>query len=335
MLSAFLVFGIPQMAQAIKIVSQNVHGLCNPVKRRWVYTHLSKLNPDILLLQETYLKSSGHPIFNKRHFPLPYQAPGTGKAKGVTILFQNSMRFVETSTVIDDGGRYIFLNGSLQDHVVTIAVIYAPNTNQEQFLMEVFTLLDAFKTGDLILGGDFNSVLDYWLDRSKEANTVVQSRPPKPSKLLDLLTWLDLCDIWQEQHPLERDYTFYSGWHLTHARIDFIFISSNLINKTEDSAIGFKLWRDHAWVSCVLNLSDSDLKSQRWFFNNFLLQDETHVQYIERQLQMYFGENDREETTPNFLWVASKPVLRGKLIALASKIIKKRILSRTLSKALL
>lgn len=97
------------------------------------------------------------------------------------------MRFVETSTVIDDDGRYIFLNGSLQDQAVTIAVIYAPNTNQDQFLTEVFTRLDTFKTGDLILGGDFYSILDYQLDRSNGTNKVVQGRAPKTSKFSELV----------------------------------------------------------------------------------------------------------------------------------------------------
>lgn len=141
------------MAQTIKIVSQNVRGLCNPVKGRCMYTHLSKLNPDVLLLQETHLKSGNHPIFNKRQFPLRYQALGSGKARGVAILFRNSVRFDESSTFIDKEGCYIYLNGSVQDHAVTLAVIYAPNTNQDQFLTDVFALLDTFRTGDLVLGG--------------------------------------------------------------------------------------------------------------------------------------------------------------------------------------
>lgn len=120
----------------------------NLVKRKCLYAHLSKRSPDVLMIQETHLKMGKHPIFNKQQFPHQYQAPGNGKARGVAILLKNTVRFEETSSLIDEEGRYVLVNGFLDAQAVTLAVLYVRNMNQEQYLTDILSKLETFKTGD-------------------------------------------------------------------------------------------------------------------------------------------------------------------------------------------
>lgn len=115
---------------------------------------------------------------------------------------------------------------------MTLAVLYVPNTSEEQYLAEILNKLDAFKTGEIILGGDFNSIINHKLDRSQ--NTEETSRkiaPQESSKIAEMFTHYNLIDLWRTQHPLERDYTYYSGRHQSHTRIDYILISAPVLQK--------------------------------------------------------------------------------------------------------
>lgn len=47
------------------------------------------------------------------------------------ILIKSTVRFDESSSLIDTQGRYAFVNGILDTRAVTLAVMYAPNSNQE------------------------------------------------------------------------------------------------------------------------------------------------------------------------------------------------------------
>lgn len=43
----------------------------------------------------------------------------------------------------------------------------------------------------------------------------------------------------------------------------------------------------------------------------FLLNDEEIADQIEQYIQIYFTENDTTDVTPQVLWDAAKPVIRG------------------------
>lgn len=49
-----------------------MNGLNDLVKNRRIHVHLSKLVLDILILEETQLKNTDHPVFNKTQFRLTF-----------------------------------------------------------------------------------------------------------------------------------------------------------------------------------------------------------------------------------------------------------------------
>lgn len=66
----------------------------------------------------------------------------------------------------DPRGRYIYFNCSIEDRPLTFVSLYASNSNQLSFLSDTLTALNAFKTGDLLIGGDLNLINDPRLDKT-------------------------------------------------------------------------------------------------------------------------------------------------------------------------
>src|SRR5262249_36624859 len=76
--------------------------------------------------------------------------------------------------------------------------------------------------------GDFNSIIDPWLDRSGNTRFF-----KKPSKLLELLEQNQYIDTYRFTHPLSRAFTWSANREelgLIETRIDHIWISPNWLD---------------------------------------------------------------------------------------------------------
>lgn len=65
----------------------------------------------------------------------------------------------------DKEGRYVLVRGFLADEAVTMLSIYGPNQDDPNFFVNLFISITCPPT-ELIIGGDFNLVLDPAKDRS-------------------------------------------------------------------------------------------------------------------------------------------------------------------------
>ncbi len=85
----------------------------------------------------------------------------------------------------------------------------------------------------LVVGGDFNAVINPALDKSQSDTTANPS-----SKLLNkFITELNLIDLWRIQNTKAKDFTFFSNRHKTFSRIDYIFLSPSLISSNSSISI--------------------------------------------------------------------------------------------------
>lgn len=70
---------------------------------------------------------------------------------------------------------YIFIKGILENENLTLANIYAPNQSQMYFLDATLMELETYREGEVVIGGDFNYIVDNVWDRSqkktKQGNT--------------------------------------------------------------------------------------------------------------------------------------------------------------------
>ena len=91
----------------------------------------------------------------------------SSKKAGVIILFNNTFTFQISRTYRDPGGRYIICDLITNGKHLTLANIYAPNNGHPTFFASVFERLADFKSDEVILGGDYNLVLDVEKDKKR------------------------------------------------------------------------------------------------------------------------------------------------------------------------
>jgi len=88
------------------------------------------------------------------------------------------------------------------------------------------SLIPDLSQTNLIIAGDFNCVLDLYLDRSSTR------RAERSNSSLFLNTFINntnLSDIWRIANPTGRDYSFYSESHNSYSRIDYFLIDANTL----------------------------------------------------------------------------------------------------------
>lgn len=177
---------------------------------------------------------------------------------------------------------------------MTLATIYAPNNNQDQFICATINKLMKFTDGKLILGGDFNLPLDPKMDTSGGSSSVATGLR---KRVLQMLHNYQLTDAWRAYHPDERDYTFYSVPHKAYSRIDLFFTPQSMLTAVKEVAIGSITWSDHSPVSLTLTMNEySSDKRRQWRLNESLMEDKMVVEDVIKELQYYFQYNTVEET---------------------------------------
>ena len=78
----------------ITLTSWNVKGLGNNIKYGKVFSHLKSLKADILFLQETHTIKITEYKLKPNWISQVYHAPFTTGARGVAILFSNTIPFL-------------------------------------------------------------------------------------------------------------------------------------------------------------------------------------------------------------------------------------------------
>lgn len=268
----------------IKIVSWNCNGLGHVVKRAKVFSHLKSLGADIVLLQETHIKSSAQAKLRVGWIGQIYQSNFDAKARGVAILIRKNIPFVYSSSISDPNGRYIIVAGTLNSKPVTLVNLYGPNFDDPLFFQRVFKDIPNISDTSVIVGGDFNCTLDPLLD--KQLSRSLQQSNASVC-LNTLMTNLNIVDIWRLTHPTDRDYSFFSSVHKSYSRIDYFLLDSKLISAAESVTYHPILITDHSPVSMVLKLDNMSTGRRPWRLDAYLLKDEAFCQYLKEQIAFF------------------------------------------------
>lgn len=206
------------MTVDLGFVSWNVKGLNHPVKRNKVLAHLKQLRAVVAFLQETHLHDVDLGRLSNRLPGQFFHSHFRAKARGTAILIDRSIPFEPSNIISDRNGRFIIVSGKLYNKAVTLANVYAPNSDDVLFFNNFLSQLPDLNSHALILGGDFNCVLDTDLDRSS-------SKPIPLTKFASLikafLSDFGLSDPWH--------FSFFSHVHRTYSRIDYFFIDNSFL----------------------------------------------------------------------------------------------------------
>ncbi|XDV29900.1 hypothetical protein PO909_032930 [Leuciscus waleckii] len=218
---------------ALHILSWNVNGLNSPIKRTKCLDYLRCKKVSFALIQESHLKSADVHRFQNRYFKIISSSSAVNKSKGVLILSRRSTNFSVIRSDGDKEGRITYVVGSLNNTKYAFVSVYAPNEGDPLFFQELLRLVVSLEDCLLVLGGDFNAVLDPQLDRSHASKA--------DSRISDcfnsFLRHSNICDVWRLQNDGSRDYTFFSARHKSYPRIDYLLMSPSLIPYIKKGAL--------------------------------------------------------------------------------------------------
>uniref|UniRef100_A0A3B1J2S8 exodeoxyribonuclease III n=1 Tax=Astyanax mexicanus TaxID=7994 RepID=A0A3B1J2S8_ASTMX len=193
--------------KTINIISWNVRGFQNPIKRSKILSNLAKQKCDIALIQESHLIEEEVLKLKKKWVGHVYSSSFNSKSRGVLILINKNLVFHLENIIKDEIGRFVAIKLSFGGQKIAVASLYAPNINQDQFFNDIANKLSQWGNIPLILGGDFNTVMDEYIDRSFHNK---RKYPRTHNALHNIVDEFGLSDTWRMFHPTERDYTYFS-----------------------------------------------------------------------------------------------------------------------------
>ena len=186
------------MSNNVNLISWNVKGLNNHVKRNGVLTHLQHLKVGIAYLQEPHLRDINCSLLRRgwvgQIFHLFFQA----RARGAAILIEKNIPFEPSSVVKDRNGRYIIVSGKLFNRNVVLANVYAPNSDDAAFL-EISFFLDTnaySEVSSLILWDTLKAYL-----RGQIISFIANKNSTLNKKRLDILNQIHNIDYQYAKTP--------------------------------------------------------------------------------------------------------------------------------------
>ena len=135
---------------------------------------------------------------------------GTSRSMGVFIAFREHLNYKILEEYAHHGGNYPIIRSLIHDTPTVLVNYYAPNAENEQVkvLIQFKNILDNLEISQdtsVILGEDFNLFYDKSLD-TDGGNPSVKTK--SLSKLQEIMTENDLCDIFRIGNHQERRFTW-------------------------------------------------------------------------------------------------------------------------------
>ena len=115
---------------------------------------------------------------------------------------------------------------------------------------------------------------------------------------MELKDKFDLCDIWRIKHPKTKTYTFrqkhFSGF--IQRRLNYIFVSQNLQERTRNLDILNAVSTDHSPVFCsFVNSTEFRKGPGIWKFNNSLIFDRNFA----KEMKCFIHDTQKRLVTDN------------------------------------
>ncbi len=182
-----------------------MNGLNSAVKRTRVLEYLHSKSISCALIQETHLKQSDVAHFQNKYYKLAAFSSAQNKTKGVLILVNRKLNLTIEHLGSDEKCRFVFIRCKIYNNRLALVAIYGPNETDSAFLPQISKTLLKEIDSPLVVGGDFNAVVNPALDKSQSDTTANPS-----SKLLNkFITELNLIDLWRIQNTKAKDFIFF------------------------------------------------------------------------------------------------------------------------------
>ncbi len=184
---------------------------------------------DIFFLQETRIGPESDMPLEKldgwRCFFTVYDS----NSKGVAILIKDCVPFQYLGHDEDYSGGYLVLFCHLHGELFTLVNVYNHKDDKEM-LKRLQEYLREAAEGVLVVGGDFNTVLDLSWDRISKAETVPHTSQWGPFK--KFTASLNLMDTWAYFHPTVKAFTYCQNYR--YSRLDMFLLCEDNLERIKD-----------------------------------------------------------------------------------------------------
>ena len=300
----------------LELLSLNVNGLGDDFKRQSMFLWLKQFKSGFIFLQETHSIRDKENRWKTDWGGDVFFSHGESNKKGVAILINNKLDYKIIEKIVDPEGRFLVLNITVDDTNFLLINFYAPTKNNEgeqiEYLDKLRSILENKLDQNIILGGDFNTVLNPEVDKKggSQYNTPIRYT----QKLETFMSDFELCDIWRVKNPNSKKYTWRKRNPLIQCRLDFWLISEFLTGNVSNTSIDPSIKSDHSKITLSITGTQFNKRGPGfWKFNSELLTDKDYVSIVKKVLlecdEKYGSLDDK-----NLKWDAIKCEIRGETV---------------------
>ena len=293
----------------MNILSLNVRGINDFKKRRSVFYWIRRQNADIAFLQETYSSRENENMWRNEWGGRVIYSHGTKHSRGLAIFIKNKTDCEIIEKITEQSGRILMVKTKLFDDTTAWLVnVYAPNDDNSRThlfrTLEHLLLKNVKDNEEMIIGGDFNVVLNEELDK-KGGKMGQKSESRKILK--QLIESLDLVDIWRVRNPNKRKYTWRQPTPPVHCRLDYFLISNTLQDLTLNADVLPSFRSDHSGI--YINIKDTQRANRGrgyWKFNSQLLSNDDFTETLKRNIEQWKTESNFTDNRLKWEWLKYK-----------------------------
>ena len=181
-----------------------------------------------------------------------------------------------------------------------------PNKDNPAFYQSLSETVKCYKNHNVVIVGDWNLVLDSQLDCYNYKHIY----NPKAKEVVEnMILELELTDVWRENNPQCKRYTWRKPIPLKQARLDFILLSDHLMWHFDDTDILPGYRSDHSIVMLKLKFGKGIKHNTFLKFNCSLLRDKEYLDQVNTEIQNVTEEYAADHYDQSTLHNISKSVI--------------------------
>ena len=288
---------------SIRIISLNVRGLRDGIKRRMIF-NFYRTRTDILCLQETHSDRETEKLWTSEWGGDAFYSHGTTNSCGVAILTPKGFQKSVYEQMSSKTGRFLNINFWLNEQKVSLIAIYGPNTDDSSFFQRVERICENTDENKIIIG-DFNLVLNPNVDHIGS----IAYKHKSINIIEELIENYLLEDIWKLRNGDARTFSWFrSKPKLQASRIDFALVSKGLCDLCENTGYLTGIRTDHLAFYVFINMTKNDRGPGYWKLNVNHIQRESYLQIINKTIDEVLLSSRKMD--PAKLWEYLKYCLR-------------------------
>ena len=267
----------------LRIISANVCGFGQKLKRTGFFLHLKPHNPDIIMLTDTRLDvTSENLIRNEIDFNCVFNSFSSEK-RGVAILIKKNLPLKYDVTHRDTNGNILTIKAEYDNTCFLLSCIYGPNEDEPLFFENLFNQNTLQNCHLQLIAGDFNVTLDHSIDNHAYAAPRNNRARTKLNELMEVNSFFD---VFRSVHPLRREYTWKNPGGRQRARLDMYLGSESLRPFVHQYKKLLPFRSDHDPILLEIDFTKFLSGKSYWRHNNALLKDPQYVNRIKNHFRL-------------------------------------------------